>query len=104
MAEPAREAGDSIKPGVKRQRNPRTQRSKKVRAREAGDSGNKLRIVDLQALSPASRAWEYCIAGGPGVPLTLHPRLYAVARFAGWTSWHPATCHWRVILWEPLPT
>jgi len=47
MAEPAREAGDSIKPGVKRQRNPGTQRSKKVRAREAGDSGNKLRIGDL---------------------------------------------------------
>src|SRR6476661_8914841 len=27
--EPAREAGDSIKPGVKRQRNPRTQSNKK---------------------------------------------------------------------------
>jgi len=110
--QPAREAGDSIKPGVERQRNPRTRRSKKAKAREVGDSGNKLRIVDLQALSPASRAWEYCIVGGPWGSADAPPQalcyrpLRGLERFlvAGADAPPQVFTHWRVIRWEPLPT
>ena len=74
-------AGDSIKPGVKRSGTP-GDCPKIMPARGAGDSGyHDFRAV---ARSAGCGPWMCCSWGSA----TLHPRLYAIARYRGlaWIS------------------
>jgi hypothetical protein len=69
-------AGDSIKPGVKRSGTPGD--CPKIRpARGAGDSG----YHDFKAVARSAGCgpWMCCSWGSA----TLHPRLYAIARYRG---------------------
>jgi len=81
MTSPAREAGESIKPGVERgfaSGTPGTE-AKKISAREAGDRGMSLiNCCPLRGLSHHSQS----VLGFGSQSLAL-PRLYAVACFAG---------------------
>jgi hypothetical protein len=86
LAKITREAGGSIKPGVERSGTPGSIGIREYEPARAGgrvqsrsiDDGNDLN----KPLSPVPRAYTLSGLGSWG-SATLHPRLYAFARFAG---------------------
>ena len=73
----AREAADSVKPGVKRSVTPGT--VTKLLIARAADSAFLCRIL----YRPLRGLYKFFALTVPGVPLSLHPRLYAIARYRG---------------------
>jgi hypothetical protein len=82
---PTREAGGSIKPGVKRSEPQEQVVEKLFRAREAADSRIIMIDVVIAEGSPASRAGVVSGCSILGFA-ALHPRLYAIPCFAGFSS------------------
>src|SRR5207237_2557375 len=79
--EPAKR-GDSIKPGGGAKRNPRESLEYEGEAQESGRQRFITTSLISLALSHASRARFSCVSLSWG-SASLHPRLYALTRYAG---------------------